>query len=255
MAERILGAQLYTVRDYLKNDEQFIETLTKIKNIGYKSAQLSCFPGLTPEGIAAAVKETGVKIDFTHIGGDQIVADPMKVIAEHAVYGCSDIGLGGGPGNMADIADYTEFIAKMKKPLEVFKENGVHFLYHNHSKEFQRFDGKWGIELLIEGLDPDVFGITFDVYWAAHAGVDPAKFIRKYGSSIRALHLKDMCVINNESLMAEVCTGNLDFDDILDAAEKAGVKYYEVELDTPRIDPFESLKISHDNVKARYDFK
>ena len=53
-----------------------------------------------------------------------------------------------------------------------------------------------------------------------------------------------------EQIMAEVGEGNLDWPGILAAAKNAGVQWYIVEQDTCQRDPFESLKISLDNLKA-----
>ena len=42
MSEKmILGAQLYTVRDFMKNEEDFARTMDKIAAIGYKYVQVS----------------------------------------------------------------------------------------------------------------------------------------------------------------------------------------------------------------------
>lgn len=40
----IIGAQLYSVRDKFKNNDETYSTLKTIKNIGYKSIQVSGFP-------------------------------------------------------------------------------------------------------------------------------------------------------------------------------------------------------------------
>jgi sugar phosphate isomerase/epimerase len=50
--------------------------------------------------------------------------------------------------------------------------------------------------------------------------------------------------------MAEVGEGNLNWPRILDAAKKAGVEWYIVEQDICERDPFDSLKISLENLKA-----
>ena len=42
MSEKmILGAQLYTVRDYMKNEEDFARTMERIAKIGYKYVQVA----------------------------------------------------------------------------------------------------------------------------------------------------------------------------------------------------------------------
>ena len=64
------------------------------------------------------------------------------------------------------------------------------------------------------------------------------------------VHLKDMVVLNGQQAMAEVGEGNLNWPAILQACREAGVEWYAVEQDECQRDPFESLKISYDNLKA-----
>jgi hypothetical protein len=62
-----------------------------------------------------------------------------------------------------------------------------------------------------------------------------------------------MTVINDTPVMTEMLTGNMNFDAVMAASEKTGVKWHFVEQDIVRINAFESMKISHDNLKERYD--
>ena len=62
MSEKmILGAQLYTVRDYMKNEEDFARTMERIAKIGYKYVQVSGIGDVSAQAIAKAVKDTGLK--------------------------------------------------------------------------------------------------------------------------------------------------------------------------------------------------
>ena len=64
------------------------------------------------------------------------------------------------------------------------------------------------------------------------------------------IHLKDMVIVDREQTMAEVGEGNLNWPAILQACRDAEVEWYAVEQDICRRDPFESLKISYENLKA-----
>ena len=50
--------------------------------------------------------------------------------------------------------------------------------------------------------------------------------------------------------MCEVGSGNLNWPRILDACRRAGVEWYLVERDSGDLDPFDSLKVSLDNLRA-----
>ena len=61
-----------------------------------------------------------------------------------------------------------------------------------------------------------------------------------------------MRIVNDTQVMAEVGEGNMNFDRIVDACLKCGIKYHMVEQDIVPADPFESLAISYKNITARY---
>lgn len=91
----ILGAQLYTVRDFMKNEEDFARTMDKIAAIGYKYVQVSGIGAVSPEAIKKAVDNTGLKVILTHTSADRILKETDKVIEEHTLFGCDGIGIGG----------------------------------------------------------------------------------------------------------------------------------------------------------------
>ena len=65
------------------------------------------------------------------------------------------------------------------------------------------------------------------------------------------VHLKDMVIQGDrEQVMAEVGEGNLNWPAILDACRVAGAEVYAVEQDICQRDPFESLAISYQNLRA-----
>lgn len=248
-----LGAQLYTLRDYAKNAADFAETMKKVAAIGYKFVQVSGVGAdVTPYVIKQAAEETGLKVILTHTNPARIRDSTNEVITDHDAFGCPGIGVGGIPYEHTE-AGFHKFAEDFAPAAAKIKAAGKVLLYHNHRFEFERFGGKYGIEIILENTDPDAVKLTFDTYWAVAGGVDPAAFIEKYGSRIFCTHLKDMTVINDAAVMTEMLTGNMNFDAIMAASEKAGVKWHFVEQDVVRINAFESMKISHDNLKERYD--
>jgi sugar phosphate isomerase/epimerase len=248
-----LGAQLYTLRDFAKNAVDFTETMKKVAAIGYKYVQVSGVgAGVTPFVIKQASDLTGVKVILTHTSATRIRDNTEEVLADHDIFGCNALGIGGIPNEHSE-AGFMKFTQEFAPAAAKIKAAGKVLLYHNHRFEFEKYNGKYGIEIILENTDPDAVKLTFDTYWALSGGVDPAAFIEKYGSRIFCTHIKDMTVINDAPVMTEMLTGNMNFDSVMAASEKAGVKWHFVEQDIVRIDAFESMKISHDNLKARYD--
>jgi sugar phosphate isomerase/epimerase len=63
--------------------------------------------------------------------------------------------------------------------------------------------------------------------------------------------MKDYMVTNeSKPTFAEIGNGNLDWKNIVPAAAASGCKWYIVEQDTCAGDPFDSLKMSFDYIKA-----
>ena len=136
--------------------------------------------------------------------------------------------------------------------MQKYAGSGLLLGYHNHSHEFSRYDGKPAIQILAERFSNDVW-FEVDTYWVSHGGGDPAAWIEKFTGRAHCAHLKDMLInLDRTQYMAEVGEGNLNWQRILPACQSAGVEHLLVEQDTCYRDPFESLQISLDNLKAMW---
>lgn len=253
MTSKILGAQLYTVREYAKTTEALNETLAKVKAMGYTTVQASALWHLPVEEIAAIAKSNGLQIVLTHMPYARFVEDLDGLVRDHALLGCGLAGLGGLPPEFRNAEGYVAFAKQFAEIADELGKNGLKFSYHNHQFEFQSFGGKLGMDILLEHTNPETFKFTLDTYWVQAGGGNPASWIRKLGNRIEAIHLKDFAIIDEKPIMAEIMEGNLDWAGILPACEEAGVKWYLVERDAGPTDAFDSLRISYDNLrKAGY---
>jgi sugar phosphate isomerase/epimerase len=100
---------------------------------------------------------------------------------------------------------------------------------------------------LLDESDPASVQLEADTYWLKFGGEDPAAYIRSKAGRVPLIHLKDM-TSTQPPTFAEVGTGILDWQGIFAAAMAAGTQYYIVEQDTCPGDPFESLKLSFENL-------
>lgn len=254
MSEKfILGAQLFTIRDFMKTEDDFARSMEKIAKIGYRYVQLS---GKGPDVSMKAVKKyteaNGLKVVLTHTAPDMIIKETEKVIEEHDLIGCDAVGIGGIFGYKPfDSEALKRFGNDFLPAIEKIKKAGKVFCYHNHKFEFERCaDGKLILDHVLE-TSPDIL-MTYDTYWVQAGGADPAQLIEKYADRIFTTHLKDMKIEKDTQVMAEVGEGNMNFERIMDSAVKAGIKYHMVEQDIVPADPFESLEISYKNIMAKY---
>jgi len=247
-----IGAQLYTARDFTQNSKDFAETIKKVAAMGYETVQISGVSQDIPAvEISEVCKANNVEIVLTHIPPDSLRRDIHAVIKNHEIMGCKYIGIGGIPAPYTHSKEgYDGFIKEFAPIAKALKDAGKQFMYHNHSAELFRTEGKMGLEYMAENF-PDA-GFTIDTYWIQGGGSDPAWWLKKLAGRVDCIHLKDFVVVDGQARMAEVLEGNLNWDAIFDAAKAAGVKYALVEQDDAYVgDPFDCLNTSFQNLKKR----
>ena len=251
----IIGAQLYTLRDYCKSMTELEETLKKVKAIGYTSVQLSAVCPYTGEEMAELLARVGLTADLTHYDLKKTLGDTEGTVATHKAFGCPYVGLGYPPYAFTK-EGFDSMLADLRTPLEVLSAAGLKFMYHNHNPEFVKVtlsDGRCVtlFDYLCENA-PESFGVTLDCYWAQAGGADPIELLYRYKGRFDCIHLKDMVFSPEDKAvrMAAVGEGNMNYRGILKAALETGVKYAFVEQDNCYgEDPFLCLERSYRNVE------
>ncbi len=249
-----LAAQLYTVRDFTKTAEDFRRTLEKIRAIGYQAVQISAvgaMSGETPEVSAwdarRMLDDLGLACIATHRSWEGLSRQTEQEIAFHQTLGCDFAAIGGLPSEYQaqGTAGYAAFVRDALPVIETLKAAGIRFGYHNHAFEFARSTpGSAALfDTFIESGGPD-FCLEIDVYWAAHAGLNPERLIERCVGRVPVIHLKDKEMVGSEAVMAPVGEGNLDWPHLLPTCAAAGVEWYAVEQDECRRDPFDCLRSS-----------
>lgn len=126
---------------------------------------------------------------------------------------------------------------------------GLELYYHNHAYEFAGVRGSRYIDRLRKELAPGV-RLELDVFWAGYGGERPEDVLRKWKGRVRSIHLKDLAADAPRGLaevdvppasFRELGQGTLDLPGILEAARRAGVEHYFVELDHTPGDPLDSV--------------
>ncbi len=246
----VIAAQLYTVREFTKTPKDIAETLKKVAAAGYEAVQLSGLGPIEPQDLRNICDGEGLKICATHIAFEAMRDEPESVIEEHKILGCDYPAIGGLPAEYRNAEGFAKFAQDASAVAARLAEGGLTFSYHNHAFELEKFGDRTGLEILYEDSDPRYFKAEIDTYWIQYGGANPVTWINKLAGRLPLLHLKDMAMRGQEQLFAEVGEGNLEWPAILEAARAAGVEWYIVEQDVCQRDPFESLKLSLDNLRA-----
>jgi sugar phosphate isomerase/epimerase len=237
-----ISLQLYTVRDALKANP--LETLEKIAAIGYQAIEV----GLdnSPEFLAKA-RELNLPITAAHIGLAALREDIEGIFAKcQAMETKFAILSYVAESERGSAQDWQKLAAFLDEAGAQLHENGITLCYHNHDFEFESFDGKYGIDWLLETASPQYLQAEFDTYWIQKGGANPTQYLRTYAGRVPLLHIKDM---TPEGDFAEVGAGVLDWPSIFSAAEAQGVTSYIVEQDQCAGDPFDSIALSMENLR------
>ena len=245
-----MGIQLYTLRDYIKNKEDFDTTLARLQKMGVKDVQISGIGDFPAADQAEVLKKYDMQVCITHKSFDDILEDTDKMIEDHKIIGCDAMGIGSAPDEGRYSAkNVRDFIAKANALGERLSKEGMTFNYHNHHFEFQRLSDMscCMMDLLLEETDPEYFHFIPDVAWIDYAEQDSVKVLEKMKGRVKVLHFKDyMFLPNRERRFTSLGKGTVDLEACYEAACRLEIPYimYEQDIDWLNGDPFQSTEES-----------
>ncbi|WP_240419933.1 sugar phosphate isomerase/epimerase family protein [Paenibacillus periandrae] len=273
-----MGLQLFSVKNALKQD--FIGTLEKLGDIGYKSLEmvirktdegLSLVGELSAKEVRTQLDRLGMKVVgcHTHINEEtewEGIIESNHLIGSPAI-GCSI-------AFFSNKDDVLRFCESFNRYGELCKTNGLGLYYHNHFQEFQQFHGETVMDIMLNNMEKDLIHFEFDSYWAVRGGADPIVWLHKLGDRCKKLHQKDLPVTaqpvnwfdvfgatsnitidelyktQDPAHFCEVGTGTLNIRAIIEAARSIGsAEYIFVEQDVTAKDEVEGVAISYGNLE------
>jgi sugar phosphate isomerase/epimerase len=236
------AAQLYTMREELKKD--FYGTLRTLKKMGWQAVQIDGLHGYPAEEIAAVLKETGLSVAGMHVGLDRMNGELDQVLNEARLFGTKEFFCHYLEEVMQHEAGYRQAKRELLEVSRKVEPHGFRVGYHHHDFEFKTdIDGQAALDYILEPENGCSILPEIDTYWVKMAGRDPLTYISKFPGRIPILHLKDM-TNDDRKYFAEIGTGSIDFEPILQWGEANGVNWYAVEQDYCPGSPFDSLEIS-----------
>ncbi|MBS4195921.1 sugar phosphate isomerase/epimerase family protein [Lederbergia citri] len=278
MVKGKIGVQMMMLKDKVAELGAY-ETMLKVHELGYQSVEVSQIP-MTKENVKELKRASDdFNIDITAISAplepmmpgqqqENLTDDFEKIVSDCRALDCQFIRIGMLPFTiMGDKEKIMNFIQSAEEMAHKLQEYDIELYYHTHHIEFQRYDGKFLLDLMKENTIK--LGFELDVHWIHRAGVDPVDFIKQYKDRVKLIHLKDYRIgdlhltdedfkdmknfffkFTNLIEFAEVGAGNLNMKAIIEASIIAGAKHFLVEQDdTYGRDPFDCLRDSANNLK------
>lgn len=248
-----VALQLYTLRDFCKTAPDFVATVKKITDIGYRAVQLSGV-SIPPVEAKKILDDAGVTICATHENCHEILDQPEKTIERLKSIGVKHTAYP-HPGGIDFNSE--ESVRTLAKKLDasgaLFAKNGLSLSYHNHAIEMTSFSNHATVlDFIYSSTKPENLKAELDTYWIQYGGGDPAAWIEKLSGRVPVLHFKDYAFGKDDKpFFTEVGHGNLNWTRIFDAAAKAGTEWVAVEQDSCPGDPFVSVKKSYDFLKSK----
>ena len=240
-----VGLQTYSLRDHIPKDSK--AAFDYIKEQGFVEVEigLESHYGMTREELKQTLKDYGLVAIAAHGSPDFLLNQTDKAVEEANFFGLKYVGVAWAPHTPPlDEAQTLKIAEDFNTIGKRLKEKGLQFFYHNHGYEFYPYkDGETLFDLLMQKTDPDLVKMEMDVLWTIFPGQDPAALLRKYPDRWALMHLKDLAKgvkgdfsggTSTENDVA-IGSGQVDYKEVLKAAQEVGVKHYFIEDESPDV--------------------
>ena len=244
-------------------DEGMWAVLQKLAALDVAAVEVSQIP-MTEENTAAlerGVKELGLEVGALSVAlkpgpvatGDNLAENFDKIVADCRRLGTRFVRIGMMPFTaMVSKQACEEWAAECEVAAQQLAAEGITLCYHNHHVDLAQFDGERLFDI-VRRVAPSLY-FEVDLHWVQRGGMAPLDMLKAYAGVCKLIHVKDFRVVplNPESLellakgeiakfmamfagdivqFAEVGKGNMNWPELLPAAEKAGAEYFFIEQD------------------------
>jgi len=238
----ILGIQLYSVRDDMKNDP--MGTLKQLSSMGYKNVEHANyvdrkFYGYAPVEFKKVLDDLGLKMPSGHT----VMADTdwdkttndftdkwKKTVEDAATVGQKYvISPSLNESLRKNYDDLVSFLDVFNKCGELCKKSGLKFGYHNHDFEFKySLNDKQIYDIILDKTDPNLVLQQIDIGNMYGAGGRALDIIKKHPGRFISMHVKDEIKSTGKGEMNDnyestiLGKGILPVKEIIDLARKSG---------------------------------
>lgn len=277
----VLGLQLMMLKDRI-NEKGMFEVLRQVRDLDITAVEVSQV-AMTDELIADLVRgkeelgvETAAMSASIAPGGNGFA---LETEFDRAVDACRRTGsrylrIGMMPFSAMVSKEACEAWAAEVEPYAArLAEQGVTLCYHNHHVDLIQFDGERIFDIVRRVAPSLLFEV--DLHWVQRGGMAPLDMLKAYTGACKLIHVKDFRiaplpaevyakfeakelegkdfydVFLGLAQFAEVGQGNMNWPELLPAAEAAGAEYFLIEQDdTYGRDPIDCIRDSREYLRS-----
>ncbi|MGP5837884.1 sugar phosphate isomerase/epimerase family protein [Brachybacterium alimentarium] len=273
----VLGLQLMMLKDQI-NEKGMYEVLGQVRELDIDAVEVSQVE-MTDELIEDLVRgradfgvETAAMSASIAPGGNGFA---LETEFDRAVDACRRTGsrflrIGMMPFSAMTSKQACEDWAASVEPYAArLAEQGVTLCYHNHHVDLIQFEGERIFDIVRRVAPSLLFEV--DLHWVQRGGMAPLDMLKAYSGACKLIHVKDFRIapLPAETVerfeaqdmdmkefygvflalaqFAEVGQGNMNWPELLPAAEEAGAEYFLIEQDdTYGRDPIDCIRESRE---------
>ena len=261
--KKLVGVQLYSVRDDMKRDPQ--STLTALAEMGYKYVEHANyidrkFYGWEAKEFKKRLDDLGLKMPSGHtVMGKKHWDEVKNEFTDLWKYTVDDAAIVGqelviSPSiDMAIRKDKNLLLKYMdifNKSGELCQKSGMRFGYHNHDFEFsEKLEGELLYDIMLTNTDPILVAQQLDIGNMINGGGVPAEVMKKFPGRFVSMHVKDEVPSSAghekfESTVLGKGSGQIDVQALVKLGDKeGGTKHFIIEQESYQgLKPLDCMK-------------
>jgi sugar phosphate isomerase/epimerase len=261
--KKLVGVQLYSVRDDMKRDPQ--STLTALAEMGYKYVEHANyidrkFYGWEAKEFKKRLDDLGLKMPSGHtVMGKKHWDEAKNEFTDLWKYTVDDAAILGqelviSPSiDMAIRKDKNLLLKYMdifNKSGELCQKSGMRFGYHNHDFEFsEKLEGELLYDIMLNNTDPTLVAQQLDIGNMINGGGVPAEVMKKFPGRFVSMHVKDEVPSSAghekfESTVLGKGSGQIDVQALVKLGDKeGGTKHFIIEQESYQgLKPLDCMK-------------
>jgi len=261
--KKLIGVQLYSVRDEMKRDPQ--STLNALAEMGYKYVEHANyidrkFYGWEAKEFKKRLDDLGLKMPSGHtVMGKKHWDEAKNEFTDLWKYTVDDAAILGqelviSPSiDMAIRKDKNLLLKYMdifNKSGELCQKSGMRFGYHNHDFEFsEKLEGELLYDIMLNNTDPTLVAQQLDIGNMINGGGVPAEVMKKFPGRFVSMHVKDEVPSSAghekfESTVLGKGSGQIDVQALVKLGDKeGGTKHFIIEQESYQgLKPLDCMK-------------